>query len=490
MTSMEGIDKATGRGKLRRWAAIALATATALVTTAVLLTSLTQAAPSGWFFRIKRNLSATSDRWSAYPDLGVDADGDPIVAVWIEARGATLNVFKGHVFLKAASASSPAWADTAVVFDASDYACAYNRASVAVTGTVAHVAYVVHKPCDRVDYTELHYNRCYQAGSRWACQPSEVITSTDVDDSYVTSVDVAVDEDGDARLVWAHYEGLGTNKYGKIYYQAQEGGMWQSPEIPYSSGSNGNPAIAWASGYDHIVWEHQDTPLGAVQEILYRRRGTSTWSPNKQLFHHKTSLNDPFNASYPPGNPDVAARENHVYAVWDVDYSNFLLPYREAYVVFYLHSTDWGESFDWTLRQVHPKERPGQDADMTPYDPIDNPLLERAQPSIALNENNLPGVVWHGTTSEAGYRPSVYYSYIVSDTNKWLTPTVLIVDDKNRGVGAASVAMGEEENGIPCLHIVYMKDWSANHWDVYYDSGGAEKPEYPTIHLPLVLRDG
>ena len=97
----------------------------------------------------------------------------------------------------------------------------------------------------------------------------------------------------------------------------------------------------------------------------------------------------------------------------------------------------------------------------------------------------MPGVVWHGA-SQATDLPSIYFSMILSDTGKWLTPTVLFSDWNNLGVGAAGVAMAMDDDATPFGHVVYMRKWDDYTWDAYYESGSEVLPDYPTTYLPLI----
>jgi hypothetical protein len=487
---MRETTKVAKQGQHRRWVSVGLATVLALAMTAMLLAIMTQAASSGWFFRIQRNLSSTDDRWSVYPDVAADADGDPLVAVWIEEYDYLAGSgYLGHVRMRAASASSGGWADTTNVYYGNSSACASYRAAVAITGTTAHVAYIVNKPCGGPEYTEVRHTTCDLSGGMWLCGGSEIVTSTQVVSSYVTTVDVAVDAVGNPRIVWTQYyeSPPGTNNwYGTIYYRGKEGGYWGDIETVYNSGDSGNPAIAWANGYDHIVWEYQDTPGGVVEQIRYKRRDSSsgTWLA-RTLFDYQADITEP--GYYPPGNPDVAAGGERVCAVWDIRYDDAVPPtYPETYAVVYRYSSDDGVNFA-PLYQVHPDYNPGH-ANLAHYDPIDNSLVGRLQPSIALGDDYLPGVVWHGASQETGDLPGVYYSFILSDTGKWLTPTVLLSDWADNGVGAVGVAMAKEDDETPFMHIVYMRKWHALNWDVHYGSGSEVLPDYPTIYFPLMTR--
>jgi hypothetical protein len=413
--------------------------------------------------------------------MAMDGDGDPVVVVWIEEYDDSLGLTSsGHVHLRAASASTGWWGDKVTVYSGDGSACA-SRASVAVTGTTAHVAYVVWKPC-APDYTEVHHSVCEMTGGVWQCDGGEVITSTQKNTAPVGLVDVAVDADGDPRVVWAqYYESPPTSGqwYGTIYYRAKEDDEWGSFETVEDSGNNGTPAIAWANGYDHVVWEYETTFEG--KRIRYERRSSSTgtWDEATTLFDDDDLS---LTGSYPPANPDVAAGGGRVYATWDVDFDEYV---PETYLVLYRRSDNDGVSFSapW---QVHPNYNPGH-SNLAHYDPIDSSLLERLQPSIALSDEHLPGVAWHAARPDASEWPSVYYSTYISGTG-WTSPTVLISDGNDLGIGAATVARSEED-GTPFLHIAYMRKWDGLNWDIHHSTGSEVIPDYPTVYLPLVSRN-
>jgi hypothetical protein len=488
---MEDATRLAKRGQRRRWGAIGLATMLALAATATVLVAVAQQSSSGWFLRIRKNLSAAEELWSVYPDITTDADGDPITVVWIEEYDEwPTSGYLGHVYLRAATAASGGWGNKVTVFAGSNAACAYYKPAVAVTGTVAHIAYVVNKPCGSgKQYTELHYNTCQVTGETWMCGTTEVVTATRIVSALITTVDVAVNDAGDPRIVWTQYYELPPDSnqwYGTIYYQAKENGVWGDTETVWDSGNSGNPAIAWANGYDHVVCEYQDDPggVGVMERILYRRRGSGGWASPRVLFDYHIDITLP--GYYPPGNPDVAARGGHVYAVWDVSYDDALSGSPETYVIVYRYSDDDGGNF-YPLWQVHPDNNPGH-GNLAYYDPVESDQLGRLQPSIALGEDYLPGVVWHGASAETGDLPSIYFSLVLSDTGKWLTPTVLISDWNDLGVGAAEIWMAKEDDGTPFGHVAYMRKWDDYNWDVFYESGSEVIPEYPTIYLPLITK--
>jgi len=108
------------------------------------------------------------------------------------------------------------------------------------------------------------------------------------------------------------------------------------------------------------------------------------------------------------------------------------------------------------------------------------------QPSIALNDEGWPAVVWHADQGNQEY--VVYYSYALTGTQdgvSWITPTILSAGG-TPGWAAATVGVGKSDlGGEQALHVAYMGQ-SGGEWEVYYNSD--EAADYPHAYLPLVFR--
>jgi hypothetical protein len=437
-----------------------LATVFAAVAVAALLAVAARAAPQSGFLHVRRNLSETS-RTSANPDLAVSPDGDWVAVGWIEEYVGGVG-YVGHAFLRAASESGGGWGDKVSVYTGDGDACAYYKAAVAVTGTTAHVAYIVFEPCIPPSLTRVHYQTCTLTSGQCG-DPTQIVSST----AYLISqVDLALDAAGNPHVVWVRYDENWDN--GEIWYKSQTGGGWGDEEmIPTTGDDSREPAIACGSSRAHVVWweESQDA-------IWYKWRnvdGSGGWT-GERLY----SANDPpSTGAVPPRNPDVAARGDDVVVVWDVRCDLLVIPEHEAYALLYKRSDDDGDNFD-SIREVG-TGWPGWWS-LTPYEPIGGE--KHLDPSIALNGDGDPAVVWHAGYSGGPY--AVYYSYVVTDTG-WITPTVLVEGE----MGATAVGVGEDEESGQFLHIAYMEQRSA--WDVYYNSDGAG--DYEHVYLPLVSRN-
>lgn len=462
-----------GQSAVRRSAVIALAMVLAAAALAA-LAAVTRASVAGGFLHVRTNLSSSPDLMSAFPDLAVSPDGEWVAVTWVEGYDSSAG-YKGDVYLRAASESS-GWGPRILVFDGDSSTYAYYRASVAVTGTVAHVTYVVFEHAAGVLYaTRLYYRTCSLVTR--TCGASEQITSTLVSSgNQITWSDLALDANGKPHVVWDRYYISGTVDIGRVFYAARPDDGWTIAAVD-STGDADRPVVAWADGYAHVAWKKTWQSGGAPHYgIYYRRRDTSPggmWGVAVPLF-------DTVNADYEPQYPSVAAGNGRVFVVWDACYSVFGGK-CEGYVVLYRRSNTGGMSFpSYPSFQEVGTDDLSWDA-LEPYDPTGEELAEFLQPFIVLNDNGWPAVAWH-----AGYDGStaLYYSHAVTGTDSgvaWITPTVLIAG----GVSVPRVGVIEAgADGEQHLHFAYMR--SGSNWDVYYDSD--ESGAYHMVYLPLVSR--
>jgi hypothetical protein len=443
----------------------------AVVLAAAILAGVARAAPAAGFLHVRTDLSGTSARMSAYPDLAVSPDGNWVAVAWVEEYKANIG-YRGHVYLRAASETGNGWGATVPVFSGSDSACAYYRASVVVAGATAHLAYVVFdNTCDTPQYTRVYYQTCDLTSGQ--CGSRQQVAYAEAPDYQITWVDLALDTSDNPHVVWTeHYVPSGPNGTVGIWYNTRSGGVWGGGEMVSVDmiDKNIRPAIAWGGGYAHVVWEKEYNPgTGKGAEIWYRRRAAGgVWDPGLILFGPYTS--------HPPRNPDVAAGAGRVFVVWDALYDE----YDDTYALLYRRSNLDGASF-------LPFQGVGDDistwGSLTEYELTGEDYLPYLQPAITLDISGWPTVVWHTAHPEGAY--AVYYSYAVtgSDTNvSWIAPAVL----RQGEAGAAAVGVGEPP-GERHLHVAYMEALSATAWDVFYDSNEGDCYRY--IYLPLVLKN-
>lgn len=464
----------TGRSRRRRAGAIALIAGLGAIALAAVLATGAIARPLG-FLHVRSNLSRTPTRNSVSPDLAVSPDGAQVVVVWIEAYKAGVG-HRGHVYLRAASETGGGWSDIDIytneglVFYGTDLACAYD-AAVAVTGPTAHVAYAVSRfdSTGGLIRTEIRHKECDLSDlSHVSCDlGSDLVMAVESSLGQILSVDLALDTSGNLHVVWAQQDLKG--KDNDIRYCVYGGGCG-AVDVPVE-GDNRNPAIAWADGYAHVVWEAQTTHC-----IVYWRRAGSGETVTEDIC-----------PAHPPGNPDVASGAGRVFVVWDscADSDGAVC---QRYHLAYRRSNDKGATWG-NIREV------GTDLlDFSLEYHSTSVITEVAeslwylQPSIALNDDGWPAVVWHAEESAAGSGAdyAIYYNYAdtgTADSVSWkMNPPERLTQGK---VGAAAVAVGQAGGSQP-IHIVYMEGWDTGAWDVLY--GSNEEHLYKYVYLPVTMR--
>jgi hypothetical protein len=471
----------TEQRERKRGVVILLTAAGAAAAVAVMLGAVAMASPMG-FVHVQSNLSQTSTLASGYPDLAVSLDGEQVAVVWTEEYLPGREYHKGHVFLRAASETSGGWGDKITVFSASDSACA-RHAAVAVSGTVAHVAYVVFDHCDAPEYIRVHYRTCELTTG--ICEPSQKAESVEASKNKIIWVDIAVDNDEHPHIVWVQPDKDGQD--GVIRYCTSDGETWIGAEYVSSGFDSKMAAVAWADGFVHVVWAEEQN---VGQGIWYRRRDASGWRPSEKLCPQQhTKL---------PDNPDVAARNGKVFVVWDwcsaLDGDSHCAQYNLVYRRSNANGAPdtWGDDAD-DIREVGTDYLRFGLEPLTHYNSTGMGLLDESfwdlQPSIALNRDGWPAVVWHADRDGgSGTDYTIFVTYATTGTQdavSWITPTV--VGWGGTAQSAATVGVGQSVvDGDQHLHVAYMKDPTSSDWEVYYDSN--EYDDYLHIYLPVTAR--
>ena len=468
----------------KRGAAVALAAGLAAMALTAVLAAVAVAAPRLDFIHLRNNLSATSTRISSYPDMAVSSDGDRVAVVWVEEYE-PYAYSKGHVHLRAASESGGGWGSKLSVFSGSDSAYALD-ASVAVWGNKAHVAYVVRTSTQY----QVRYEKCNLDTE--GCNIDLVtVRSVSGSSAKITWVDLAVDGDGNPHVVWAQYDASGQN--GDIYYNAYNGSSWGTQYAVDPSGKDCNtPAIAWADDYAHVVWENENDDV-----IQYRRRDTTTADPDDG-WDAVSWVTNP-QSIWIPRNPDVAARAGKVFVVWDRCANYFGEGGGdpcEMYALNYRRSIDNGGNWVGSAYEVGTgRNEVDENHRYYSVDSGRDEFLWCAQPSIALNEQGGPAIVWHADRSGAhdGSDYAIYYSYAYTGGTasplgiNWLVTHTVLNRHQPSMLGSATV--GAVVSGTDTLmHLAYMGETTSDAWDVYYDSN-IDPDIYNFIYLPLILRN-
>ena len=448
-----------------------LAVALATGVLSALTVTLVLAAPQRFIPYGVTNLSQTIDLDSYFADIAVSPDGDRVVVVWPETYEDGERA-KGSVWLRWASESTgSSWSERVRVFQGSADSCAY-WAAVAVSGSTAHVAYVVWSPCS-ASITKTIYHQTYEMGGTLG--PRNEITSSALSSGDIgfTKVDLALDAQGDPHFVYTYYPP--TPGTGFIYYLANHG----TQELVSEGGDYcHNPAIAWADGYAHVVWK--DDTDSESPEIRYRRRSNTAWQSSTLLSNMQ---------AHHPNNPDVAAFGGQVVVTWDQKQE----PSVNQYIVAYKR---YDSTVGWlSIREV------GTDRELTSTVPMHTytsttegealfeytPLL---RPSVALDGAGKPTVVWHVNRGIGNADYDIMYTQAESVTMSgiaWLTPTVINPSGQSH---SASPMVAVAPVISPTLHVVYLQyDATEDNWETYYIGHKSDSSNDTLVFLPIIRRD-
>jgi len=475
--------------RARRGAAIVLAAGLAAVVLAVALGAMVLAAPAG-FLHIRTNISRTPTFDSAGPDLAVSPDGERVAVVWTEEYRSGMG-YKGHVYLRAASEMGGGWGSPIPVFVGSDAACACD-AAMAITGTVAHVAYVVFTDTCLYPTQMLVRHRTCSLTTGQCSSPADgyLVASVDTSQNRITWVDLALDAAGNPHVVWPRYDAGGYR--GRIYYRrAFTDAHWSTVERIGPDKDSDMPAIAWADGYVHVVWQVQQ---GNSHSIMYRRGSESGWEEDPlEMWPMQEVL---------LGNPDVAAGAGRIFVVWDwCTERDSSTGACKRYQLVYRRSNEKGSELSWGLASKTTYEvgtdrlwsTPGLAQYGSTGDKIKGgDYLVDLQPSVGLNRDGWPAVAWHADHGNAGgdMNYAVYYSVAITGaagTVDWITTTTVLSQSQPVMAGSAAVGIGQPEpGGEQHLHVAYMRQLSVNNWDVYYDSNEGDRYKY--VYLPVIMR--
>jgi hypothetical protein len=427
----------------------------------------TRAPTSASFLRVPWILSKGSNVNSLVPDLAVSPDQETVAVVWVDERAEGIRM--GHVYLRAAPAAGAGWGNKVTVFSATEEAAVY-RASIAVTASTAHVAYLVVGS----NLFQLRHRTCQLPEG--PCNDDEVIVRSGTHD--ISWVDLAIDDSGCPHMVWPEDPGDGPD----IHYAADMGSGWVITDVATSE-SNQKPSIWMSGGYAHIAWLREDSERDT--DVRYRRCHISTGCGSEVGLSGSPEPEE----DYPPGVPVVAAGDGRVFVVWDRCANYLGGPHCDTFNLLYRRSNDNGNSWLTDTYEVGSAYTYTQYAEyLQYYDSISllgSERKGRLKPSVAVSSGGWPAVAWHADRSEGdGTDYVIYYSYATSGTISsvdWITRTLLSGDREAVRVGS-SIGVGREE-GVECRDVGYMLEQTD--WEVMYDSD----IEYLEMYIPLVLKE-
>jgi hypothetical protein len=372
---------------------------------------------------------------SAYPDVAASAAGYWAIAGWVEG-------FPGNEVRLGGT-----WGEAFTAFSSGPGELIY-RVAVDVTAVgEAHVAYIALYD----GLSQVRYGTCDL--SNRTCEEGPSVSTPSAD--RIKSVDLALDGGDVPHVVW-------DTTADDVWYSTYEPGGWSGSFLLDSATMDSeSPAIACDGDDVHVVWE--DT---TNKEIRYRQRAAGAWDSTRTAIHRKTTKG-------PPGDPDVAVGSARVFAVWGWGAEASCEEYEDCEQHYLVYSRlNEGDATWWPLREVGTD---GIVADtFTPYDSTFTDHRSGLRPTIALNDDGWPTVVWH---AEDGSPYAVHYAYAKAGNQvngvEWhdSTPAVLSADAEFAALDVEGIASG----GDPFMHVAYMDEV-----DVHYASNG-ERPAGTTL---------
>jgi hypothetical protein len=452
-----------------------------LLITGLMLLALVGLIQAAGYFGHKTNMSRTSDRRSAYPDIA--ANGTYVAVVWSEGYASGSPAYIKHygpVYLRyTTDISKSFWSKIAVHNSNTASNNSRDPRIALVPGSpVAHIVWANHDESHggiHVQFNRLLYKTCNLNNGSCAATP-EVVANTTSDSVIFSSPDVAVDgSSGKAHVVWVRSEG-GTNS---VYYRRLDG---SSPELVAPNASQ--PVIAVSNGYVHVAWLSGD-------QISYNRKrvGDDTWGTPITFSRLRS------------GNPAIDAINNIVYLVWDYRQEGTTDNYAIVYAFSTNNGSSWNEggvSYDLPSRDTDPPEYRASpsDGNSSPGGGYSTGL----QPDVTLaisGPNILAHVVWHQYRKiTSGEDPTVeYFDIWYSSGNHsmgWTDPEINLTGDSHqhqRWTLEPVIAIGSDSH----VHVAYMQTsqdaGTDETWlsDVYYD--GYIEATNKFMYLPTIFKN-
>lgn len=480
-----------GGGWRGRWLVVAALMAGVL---SALTVVLALAAPQRSIPHRETNLSQATTLSSDLTSIAISPDGDRVAVVWVEETsiGSTI----GSVWLRWASESSVSgWSPRVPVFAGTEQAGARWSAQVAVTGTVAHVVYTVWGfSAGDPAWTVISYTTCLLTDGG-GCGAAQTIVSIPYSappvDQILYGADIALDNGGNPHFVYGRVLKGTDSETSTVYYR--EGVLGVDEQLPDNIDGR-DPAIAWSDGYAHVVWE-EGKAGGAAFEIMYNRRDiTGTWQSQSE--HLASGMGT---AIKHPRNPDVAAYEDHVVVMWDWQWTVEADQYALAYTRYLTDTDQWIYAYEVGTQGMAEKLI-GEDAlrdtlyyTHTSTAEIGEEWVGRRylQPSVALDQEGLPTVVWHANngTYDIMYSRAQSVTQTGNKIFSWSEPAVLHLFRSGESAGP-SVAQAPVVSST--LHVAYSHDKGGGDRETYYvgREAGYTPIDLVDVFLPVVLRNG
>jgi hypothetical protein len=390
----------------------------------------------------KSNVSNTP-AFSGLVDLAVG--GTDIHVVWKEDVGTSANI---HFKNKAKEDAN--WSGAVDLTQTTAGKCLNPAIAVVDNGTNDRIHVVWEDKA--AGYSDILYRKSLNGGSTWDNPLGSAPDSITSDAYDAIAPDIAVISTI-PHVVWhGDPDGFGPESR-KIYYSKNpsgDGSSW-TPPVPVSTSSNENefPAIAIdGSNRIHVTWY----VISPTQRVIQHRRSTdggSTWSSVKDLTSGDYSTH-----------PDIAAKGDDVYVVWNTDLGG------NQYQVRCRRSTDGGSTWQ-TSRLI---------ATVPTASISDYPT-----PRVSVDISDTVHVAWHALVGTSG-KQEIWHSTSTDHGAHWSSPAVNV--SKNPGVSSQLASIGTDSEGD--AHVAWQEQVSVQ-WDIFYSRTGVAGAG--GIYLPILMKN-
>lgn len=389
--------------------------------------------------------SASSEVSSFAPEIATGG-GTEVYVVWRENWGSNAEIYFKR------STDGAIWPSGTGTSLTDNEPVAMKRFDPAIAVENGVTLHVVWEDQETETNRDILYRKSANGGDDWSPHLGIGATGITTDTTYEDKApDVAVSGTV-PYVVW--YGDRNGDNYEEIHYSKNDGGVWTAPDtVSVSTKPSKYPAIASSGGRLHVTWDVLTTTAPFVYSVEYRR------STDGDTWIDLMNVSGDVAGNTQPTHPDVAARGNDVYVVWNT------LVAVDTYQVRCRRSDDGGNSWLPATTIATPTT-----SWVSPY----------PAPRVTVDITGTVHVVWHGTGSDS----EIWYSSSENNGANWSTPTNLS-NESLRGSWLASVAL----DGSNQVHVVWQEEYQDNSddTDIYWirtdlaGSGG--------IYLPIIMKN-
>jgi Neuraminidase (sialidase) len=371
--------------------------------------------------------------------------GTDLHVVWKEDIGTNANI---HFKNKAKEDAN--WSGAVDLTQTTAGKCLNPAIAVVDNGTNDHI-HVVWEDYYEGNHRDILYRKSLDGGSTWENPLGSAPDFITEDAYHAYAPDIAITSTI-PHVVW-HGDPDGTASVYKetIYYSQDPDGdglNWTDPYTvsTFSANENEFPAIAIdGSNRIHVTWYDF-----SAQVIQHRRStdGGSTWSSVKDL----TSGD---NSTY----PDIAAKGDDVYVVWNTDLGG------NQYQVRCRRSTDGGSAWQ-TSRLIAT---------------VTTALISGyPTPRVSVDISDTVHVAWHalGTTD----KQEIWHSQSTDNGANWSSPVNV---SKNPDGHSQLASLGTDSEGD--AHVAWQEQVSGQ-WDIFHSRTGVPGAG-GGIYLPIIMKN-